>query len=207
MSKRIRENKQSNINFKFIEKMEKLLISYDEGRALRMIGELCEKCNKVNKVIPEQFKSNDIPLTDKNFQMAIFYPQKIESVYYATLNEKIKKFPQVIQMTARQEAEYAVSGILKKLNSFELSYTDKQYIVLSGTTCKVNEDAIKESCKRYLTDAKEIEVYNDIQQAADALNKLFKGDIPLNWINIFRADKGKLIVNDGLNFDYFVNKK
>ncbi len=187
--------------------MEKLLISYDENKALRMINELQEKCDKVNKVIPEQFKANDIPLTDENFQMAIFYPQKIESVYYSILNEKIKGFPQVLQETARQEAEYAVSSILKKLNSFELTYTDKQYIVLSGTTCKVNEDAIKESCKRYLTDAKEIEVYNNVKQAADALNKLFKGDIPLNWINIFRADNGKLIVNNGLNFDYFVNRK
>lgn len=187
--------------------MTKILIDNDSNKAVRMINELQEKCNKVNRTIPKLFKANDIPLTEENFQMAIFYPQKIESVYYATLNEKIKSFPQVLQVTARQEAEYAVSSILKKLNSFELTYTDKQYIVLSGTTCKVNEDAIKESCKRYLTDAKEIEVYNNIQQAADALNKLFKGDIPLNWINIFRAENGKLIVNNGLNFDYFVNRK
>lgn len=187
--------------------MEKFLIDYDNNKAVRMIKELQEKCNKVNKVIPEQFKANDIPLTAENFQMAIFYPQKIESVYYSILNEKIKNFPQVLQATARHEAEYAVSSILRKLNSFELTYTDKQYIVLSGTTCKVNEDAIKENCKRYLTDIKEIEVYNNIQQAADALNKLFKGEIPLNWISIFRADNGKLIVNNGLNFDYFVNRK
>ena len=93
--------------------MEKLLISYDENKALRMINELQEKCDKVNKVIPEQFKANDIPLTDENFQMAIFYPQKIESVYYSILNEKIKGFPQVLQEKARHEAEYAVSSILK----------------------------------------------------------------------------------------------
>lgn len=187
--------------------MEKILISNDNNKAVRMINELQEKCNKVNRTIPALFKANDIPLTEENFRLAIFSPQQIEKVYYDMLNEKINGFPQVIQVTARQEAEYAVSSILKKLNSFELTYTDKQYIVLSGTTCKVNEDAIKESCKRYLTDAKEIEVYNNIQQAADALNKLFKGDIPLNWINIFRADNGKLIVNNGLNFDYFVNRK
>lgn len=203
----IRENKKVILIFQTQNNMEKILISNDCNKAVRMINELREKCNKVNGTIPNLFKANDIPLTEENFQMAIFYPQRIESVYYAALNEKIKSFPQVLQMTARQEAEYAVSSILKKLNSFELTHMDKQYIVLSGTTCKVNEDAIKESCKRYLTDAKEIEVYNNIQQAADALNKLFKGEIPLNWINIFRADNGKLIVNNGLNFDYFVNRK
>ena len=203
----IRENKKVILIFQIQNNMEKILISNDSNKAVRMINELQEKCNRINRVVPSQFKANDIPLTAENFQMAIFYPQKIESVYYATLNEKIKSFPQVLQVTARQEAEYAVSSMLKKLNSFELTYTDKQNIVLSGTTCKVNEEAIKESCKRYLTDAKEIEVYNNIQQAADALNKLFKGDIPLNWINIFRADNGKLIVNNGLNFDYFVNRK
>lgn len=203
----IREHKLSSINFQTQNNMEKILISNDSNKATRMINELQEKCNKVNRVIQSVFNSNDIPLTAENFQTAVFYPQMIESVYYATLNEKIKSFPQVLQVTARQEAEYAVNSMLKKLNSFELTYTDKQYIILSGTTCKVNEAAIKESCKRYLTDAKEIEVYNNIQEAANALNKLFKGEIPLNWINIFRADNGKLIVNDGLNFDYFVNRK
>lgn len=203
----IREHKLSSINFQTQNNMEKILISNDSNKATRMINELQEKCNKVNRVIQSVFNSNDIPLTAENFQTAVFYPQKIESVYYATLNEKIKSFPQVLQVTARQEAEYAVNSMLKKLNSFELTYTDKQYIILSGTTCKVNEAAIKESCKRYLTDAKEIEVYNNIQEAANALNKLFKGEIPLNWINIFRADNGKLVVNDGLNFDYFVNRK
>ena len=187
--------------------MEKILIKNDANKAVRMIKELQVKCDMINEVNPNLFMSNDIELTEDNFRMAIFSPKKIEQVYYATLNNRIKSFPQVMQVTARQEAEYAVSSILKKLNSFELTSTDKQYIILSATTCKVNEDVIKESCKRYLTDAKEIEVYNNIQQAADALNKLFKGDIPLNWINIFRADNGKLIVNNGLNFDYFVNRK
>lgn len=110
--------------------MTKILIDNDNNKAVRMINELQEKCNKVNRTIPNLFKANDIPLTEENFQMAIFYPQKIESVYYATLNEKIKDFPQVLQVTARQEAEYAISSILKKLNSFELTYTDKQYLSL-----------------------------------------------------------------------------
>ena len=203
----IRELKQRNINFQTLNKMEKILISNDRNKAIRMINELQEKCNRMNRFIQSIFKENDIPLTAENFQMAIFYPQRIETVYYSVLNEKIKSFPQVLQATARLEAKYAVSSMLKKLNSFELTYSDKQYIVLSETICKVNEDAIKESCKRYLTDEKEIEVYNNIQQAADTLNKLFKNEIPLNWINIFRANNGQLIVNNELNFNYFVNRK
>lgn len=121
----IREHKLSSINFQTQNNMEKILISNDSNKATRMINELQEKCNKVNRVIQSVFNSNDIPLTAENFQTAVFYPQMIESVYYATLNEKIKSFPQVLQVTARQEAEYAVNSMLKKLNSFELTYTDK----------------------------------------------------------------------------------
>lgn len=78
---------------------------------------------------------------------------------------------------------------------------------MSGTSCKVNEEAIKESCKRYITDAKEIEVYNNVKQAADALNLLFDGDIPVTWWGIFQAKDGKFAVNENLNFEYFLNKK
>lgn len=187
--------------------MEKILIKNDNYKATATINELQEKCKKINRVIPILFKANDIPLTEENFQMAIFYPKNLEKVYFDTLNQKIKSFPQVIQVTARQEGEYAISTMLEELEKIKLQCNNKQFIVLSGTTCNVNEDAIKENCKHYLTDAKEIEVYNHIQAAADILNKLFKGDIPLNWINIFRTDNGKLIVNNGLNFDYFANKK
>ena len=68
-------------------------------------------------------------------------------------------------------------------------------------------DAIKENFKRYITDAKEIEVFNLVKQAANVLNELFKGDIPLNWTSIFMAENGKLKVNEDLNFDYFANRK
>lgn len=172
-----------------------------------MINKLWEKCRKVNGAIPALFKANDIPLTDENFQMAIFSPRQIEKVYNDILNEKIKSFPQVIQVTARNEAEFAVENILEELGKLEFSYQEKPFITLSGTSCKVNEEAIKESCKRYLTDAKEIEVYNNVKQAADALNLLFNGDIPVAWWNVFQAKNGIFAVNETLNFEYLANKK
>ena len=70
----IREPKQRNINFQTLNKMEKILISYDRNKAIRMINELQEKCNRMNRFIQSIFKENDIPLTAENFHMAIFYP-------------------------------------------------------------------------------------------------------------------------------------
>lgn len=187
--------------------MEKILISNDSNKATRMINELQEKCNKANEAIPFLFKANDIELTPDTFRMAIFSPRQIEKVYHDTLNEKIKGFPQVIQVTARNEAEFAIESILDELGKLEFSYQEKPFISLSGTSCKVNEEAIRESCKRYITDAKEIEVYNNVKQAADALNLLFDGDIPVTWWSIFQAKNGKFAVNENLNFEYFVNRK
>lgn len=187
--------------------MEKILISEDKNKAIRMINGLQEKCDKANETIPAIFKANDIELTQDTFRMAIFSPRQIEKVYYDTLKEKIKNFPQVIQVTARNEAEFAVESILDELGKLEFSYQEKPFITLSGNSCKANEEAIKESCKHYLTSAKEIEVYNNVKQAADALNLLFDGDIPITWWSIFQAKDGKFAVNENLNFDYFANRK
>lgn len=66
------------------------------------------------------------------------------------IRKEADHFPQAIQTTARQGAKYTVSYILEKLSSFELRNTDKKYIVLLGTTCKVNKDSTKESRKRDL---------------------------------------------------------
>ena len=188
--------------------MEKILIRDDRNKAVRMINELQEKCNCINAVIPRLFKENDIPLTAENVEKAVLSPNSIKKVYQDSLNDKIKDFPRVVQVVARQEAECVIENILNELRELELNDSRyRQFVVFSGTTCKVDEDAIKESCKCYLTTTREIEVYNNIQYAADMLNKLFGGDIPLNWINIFRAENGKLIVNKDLNFEYFVKGK
>lgn len=187
--------------------MKQILISEDRNKAIRVINELQEKCDKANGAIPALFKANDIPLTEENFRLAIFSPRQIEKVYNDILNEKIKSFPQVIQATARNEAEFAVENILKELGKLEFSYQEKPFITLFGTSCKVNEEAIKESCKHYLTDAKEIEVYNNVKQAADALNLLFNGNIPVTWWSVFQAKDGLFVVNESLNFGYLANKK
>ena len=187
--------------------MEKILVKNDSYKAEHVISELQEKCSMINNVIPSLLKANDIELTPDNFQMALLNPKGIKKVYYSTLNEKINNFPKVLQITARQEADNAINNMLDTLNELELSYIEKRYIVFSGTICKVNVDAIKENFKRYITDAKEIEVFNLVKQAANVLNELFKGDIPLNWTSIFMAENGKLKVNEDLNFDYFANRK
>lgn len=178
------------------KKMEKVLIKSDGILADEKICQANEDAQEINKIILPALEDLGVDVTMETITDCVQNRgENTIACYLQMVEGDIKHFKVKVQKDkVREAADLEISRLKERLKiscktpiSF-FEFNKRKGVFLS----KEGEYNLIESTKTYLTDNQEIEAYQAHLSATEALNKLFKGKVPLWWYRLFQVDGNEL---------------
>ncbi len=188
---------------------EKILINENQIRQNDLLAQAHETVKLINgELIPALYEIGMV-LTLDIIQDSLTGTNEIRKMFFANVEKDTKNIKTIaIKKKLVEAAEKSFETFNNELDSLKKDLKQVDYLTVEDGLCilsEENEEKLIDSARIYLTEPKEIEIYKIHREAAEILNRLFKGKFPLFWYNIFVENNGVISVNDSTLYSKIVN--
>lgn len=192
--------------------MEKIIVKEDSIKKNEILSQVYDSINLINARLPRALKEIGIDkITPELFDDLFKYNAiKTEKDYFTKVDKDLSKLStNIIKTNMYFDAKEAYDRFYEIYTSIfrQTKYIEYLSINKNGT-CELsnkNESEIIELAKIYISDSKEIEVYKAHCEAANQLNKMFSGNIPLMWYKYFIIDNDKIVPHEDTDYSTLIS--
>lgn len=192
--------------------MEKIIVKENVIRQLEIIDKVNETIIMLNKELPVILKKIGIlKLTNEIFEdLFTGNASETEKDYYTKVDRDLAKLAtEAIKTRLYWDSESCFNNFLDAYTSIKKRSKHLEFITINQAgeceLSKENEEKIMECARVSISDKKEIEMYKTHCEAANLLNKMFKGNIPLHWHGLFTVKSGgQIIPNEDTDYNSLV---
>lgn len=184
------------------EEDERIAVYYDCDRADTIRTDEENLCKVINNDVAQFLGKYKLEFCAHNIELAINgKAELLDSVEQITEKGLQYGLPEFIRSQilkdVRMNAGHELEAVRRKCKRRTL-----EYMIIEGNCVRVDVDAIKEDCTKYIYTENEKKAYERHLAACKALNDYF-GDSEISfWQVHFRQEKGKFVPNDYVLINY-----
>ncbi|NEW84561.1 MAG: hypothetical protein GZ094_19645 [Mariniphaga sp.] len=191
-----------------MEKVERILVNDQQIRVSSVLDEAKAAVQAINsRLIPamETIGISPSQLSIKDCIVAVATATKKGYFADVALDLKATRTPGIRkQQQEAAEIEWYVFEDVLSLVRREVKHLE--YLTITEGKAELtaaNAEKLADAHRSYITDPKEMAVYNLHVEIVNKLNQLFKGNIPFQWWGHFpHGANGQIVRNDNTNYEY-----
>ena len=188
---------------------KKILVNENQIAARAIVDQALTTAQTINTRLIPALETIGMTITNEALKDLLLGATETKKAYFAGVESDIKatRTPS-IRKQMQEAAADEWDRFERELFNIRRETRQSKFLTIEAGVCTLtpgNEEKLKDSCRIYLTDPKEIAAYQLHIEIVDKLNQLFKGQPPFRWINIFPIDNtGKISRNEDTDYSKLV---
>jgi len=167
--------------------------------------------DSINRKLLPAFESLGIEFDNESFIDCFGDCSGIRKVYFEALDKDLSNTSnQSVRTGFKKDAEDSFASFMKLLGELKPECQHLKFFQVVDGRCTItaeDEAAIRDTARFYACGDEEIEAREKHKKAVEALNNLFKGHIPNDWLQFFKIEvekDEKFVTNDDVSYSIFV---
>lgn len=183
---------------------QKILLKNDFLKERNILDQIENSITVINEKLVPELEKIGFTLTDDVLKDCLSGAKKLRAEYDKAIKNDLAKvqLPST-RLRIEEEANEAFTQFSDKLTEFRRDIKQEKFIAIVDGSAVLTDEAkaqVNESCNVYLTDPKQIEVFEHLKEACKHLNAVFPDDLPMWWNQVFAyTEKAKFHPNPDMN--------
>ena len=187
----------------------KILINENQTRQNELLDQATDSVKIINSRLVAALSEIGVELTTEVLKDCLTGANEARVCYFKQVDkDNLKIRTNAIKKHLYSQAVLSFEAFENELNKIRYELKQTQYLTIEDGLCVLsteNKEKLLDSARIYITDPAEIEKYKLHKEAAEALNRLFNGNIPYKWHVIFEERNGCIQINDNTNYSILTN--